>query len=75
MNYLRAIVQMQQRFLLFYNKISPDTFRTHHVYRLMQFFMLFQNMASKIRKINAETSDFIRKLCVLQKVYETDESF
>jgi len=28
-----------------------------------------------IFKINAETSDFIRKLCVLQKVYETDESF
>ena len=26
-------------------------------------------------QINAETSDFIRKLCVLQKVYETDDSF
>ena len=26
-------------------------------------------------EINAETSDFIRELCVLQKVHETDESF
>ena len=26
-------------------------------------------------KINAETSDFIRELCVLQKAHGTDKSF
>ena len=37
-------------------------------------FSLLEN-GERSFEINAETSDFIRELCVLQKVYETDESF
>jgi hypothetical protein len=36
---------------------------------------MLQQKNKNLKYKNAETSDFIRELCVLQKVHETDESF